>query len=207
MDINMNKTIKVADLVKRLSSLTDEKKTEYLKKEIKSENYVPWAEKVVLAENIVKATTYKLEEKEDKKLHPTNVIEVDSNNRFVLFVMKVIDKWTNIEFSENDKDFMKNFDDLNRLGVIDIIMNPENGIIPARELDEFNAVLKNCYEDAMTNAYEPHAYISNQVTRITDVAKVLIEPLAEKLDGMNEKQVDKLLGTLDKAVSKFNVVK
>lgn len=201
----MEKNIKIADLVKKLSSMKEAEKLDYIKKNIKSESYVPWAEKVVLATNIVNATTYSLEKKEDRKLHPTSVIEVNSNNRLVLFVMRVIDKWTNIQFSEDDKDFMKDFDDLNRLGVIDIIMNPKNGIIPARELNEFNTVVENCYSDTMTNSYENHAFISNQITRITDVAKVLIEPLVEKLDGMNDKQIDKLLGTLDKAVSKFKI--
>lgn len=200
----MEKNIKIADLVKKLSSMKEADKVDYIKKNIKSESYVPWAEKVTLATNVVNATTYNLEKKEDGTFSPTNNIKVDSNNRFVLFVVRVIQKWTNIEISEN---VMQDFDDLNRLGVIGIIMNPENEIIPARELNEFNTICESCYSDAMTNAYEPHAYISNQVTRIIDVAKVLIEPLVEKVANMDDKDFAKFVGTLDKAASRFRVVK
>ena len=196
----MEKNIKIAELVSRLSNLSEAKRVEYLKSNIKSENYVPWTEKVALAKNIVNATTYKLKEKEDKKLYPTSVIQVNSNDRFVFFVMKVIDRWTNIELSEN---VVEDFDNLNKLGAVDTIMSPDYNIIPARELNEFNVILKNCYDDALTNAYEPHAYISNQITRVTDVAKVLIEPLVEKINNMDEKQLNKALDKLDKIANKL----
>lgn len=197
---HMEKNIKIAELVSRLSNLSEAKRVEYLKSNIKSENYVPWTEKVALAKNIVNATTYKLKEKEDKKLYPTSVIQVNSNDRFVFFVMKVIDRWTNIELSEN---VVEDFDNLNKLGAVDTIMSPDYNIIPARELNEFNVILKNCYDDALTNAYEPHAYISNQITRVTDVAKVLIEPLVEKINNMDEKQLNKALDKLDKIANKL----
>ena len=195
----MEKNIKIADLVKKLSSLTEKERIEYIKKNIKSEEYIPWNTKVALAKNIVRATSYRLEKTEEDVYKPTNIIEVDSNNRFVLFVTKIIDTWTNIALSEN---IAEDFDDLNRLGVIDIIMNPENGIIPAKELNEFNVIVENSYNDIMVNEYEGHAFISNQITRITDVANVILQPLAEKLENMSDKDFAKLVGKLDKVVDK-----
>ena len=200
----MEKNIKIADLVKRLTAMKEAEKLDYIKKNVKSESYVPWAEKVALATNIVNATTYGLEKKEDGTLSPTNNIKVDSNNRFVLFVVRVIQKWTNIKISEN---VMQDFDELNRLGVIGIIINHENGIIPINELNEFEMICANCYDDICMNEYENHAFISNQITRITDVAKVLIEPLIEKVANMDDKNFAKFIGTLDKAASRFKVVK
>ena len=195
----MEKNIKIADLVKKLSSLTEKERIEYIKKNIKSEEYIPWNTKVALAKNIVRATSYRLEKTEEDVYKPTNIIEVDSNNRFVLFVTKIIDTWTNIELSEN---IAEDFDNLNRLGVIDIIMNPEYTVIPVRELNEFNTICESCFSDLMTNAYEGHAFISNQITRITDVANVILQPLAEKLENMSDKDFAKLVNKLDKVVDK-----
>lgn len=195
----MEKNIKIEELVKKLSSIAEKERIEYIKKNIKSESYIPWNTKVALAKNIVRATSYRLEKAEDGIYKPTKVIEVDSNNRFVLFVTKTIDTWTNIELSEN---IAGDFDDLNRLGVIDIIMNPENGIIPAKELNEFNVIVENSYNDIMVNAYEGRAFISNQIARITDVANVILQPLAEKLKNMSDKDFAKLVGKFDKIVNK-----
>lgn len=195
----MEKNITIAELVKNLTNLSYDKRIEYIKKNIKSESYIPWATKVSLAKNIVKATSYRLEKTEGDVYKPTNIIEVDSNNRFVLFVTKVIDTWTNIALSEN---IAGDFDNLNRLGVVDIIMNPQNEIIPAKELNEFNTVIESSFSDLLTNAYEGHAFISNQITRITDVANVILKPLAEKLENMSDKDFAKLVGKLNKVVDK-----
>ena len=200
----MEKNIEIADLVKKLSSITEKERIEYIKKNIKSEEYIPWNTKVALAKNIVRATSYRLEKTEEDVYKPTNIIEVDSNNRFVLFVMKLIDTWTNIEVSEN---IAQDFDSLNRLGVVDIIMNPQNEIIPAKELNEFNTVVESSFSDLLTNAYEGHAFISNQITRITDVANVILQPLAEKLENMSDKDFAKLVGKFDKVASNLKVVK
>lgn len=200
----MEKNIKIEELVKKLSSITEKERIEYIKKNIKSEEYIPWNTKVALAKNIVRATSYRLEKTEEDVYKPTNIIEVDSNNRFVLFVMKLIDTWTNIEVSEN---IAQDFDSLNRLGVVDIIMNPQNEIIPAKELNEFNTVVESSFSDLLTNEYESHAFISNQITRITDVANVILQPLAEKLENMSDKDFAKLVGKFDKVASNFKVVK
>lgn len=205
----MEKNIKIADLVKKLSNLSDTAKIEYIKKNIKSESYVPWAEKVALATNIVNATTYDLEKKEDGTFSPTNNIKVDSNNRFVLFVVRVIQRWTNIEIlenSENSENIMQDFDDLNRLGVIDIIMNPENGIIPARELNEFNVVVENCYNDIWVNYSDPHNYIANQVERFGTLLGITLKPVLDKIatsiENLDEKDIEKFSNRLEKALKR-----
>lgn len=195
----MKKEIKIAKLVKELTNLSHDKKIEYIKKNIKSESYIPWNTKVSLANNIVRLTSYRLEKKKDGSYSPTNVIEVDSNNRFVLFVIKVIDTWTNIELSNNIAD---DFDCLNRLGIVNIIMNSEYGIIPACELKEFNTICENCFSDIITNKYEPHAFISNQITRITDLANVILPPITRKIENMNDKDFEKIIHKLNKLLDK-----
>lgn len=189
----MEKNIKIEELVKKLSSIAEKERIEYIKKNIKSESYIPWNTKVALAKNIVRATSYRLEKAEDGIYKPTKVIEVDSNNRFVLFVTKTIDTWTNIELSEN---IAGDFDDLNRLGVIDIIMNPENGIIPAKELNEFNTVLESTFNDLWMNHSNPHNYIANQVERFGTLLGITLKPVLDKiatsLENMNEEDIEKI---------------
>lgn len=188
--VYMEKNIKIEELVKKLSSIAEKERIEYIKKNIKSESYIPWNTKVALAKNIVRATSYRLEKAEDGIYKPTKVIEVDSNNRFVLFVTKTIDTWTNIELSEN---IAGDFDDLNRLGVIDIIMNPENGIIPAKELNEFNTVLESTFNDLWMNHSNPHNYIANQVERFGTLLGITLKPVLDKiatsLENMNEEDI------------------
>ena len=191
---SMKKEIKITKLVKELSNLSNDKKVEYIKKNIKSESYISWNTKVSLANNIVRSTSYRLEKKQDGNYSPTNVIKVDSNNRFVLFIIKVIDTWTNIELSNN---IAEDFDNLNSLGIVDIIMNPEYEIIPTRELKEFNTICENCFSDIITNEYELHTFITNQIIRISDIINIFLQPLTKKIETMNDEDFKKFVNKFD----------
>ena len=55
-----------------------------------------YADKLALAENIVKSSSYAIV-KEDDVLKQTDRIALNSPMRYILFVMTIVDKYTNIE--------------------------------------------------------------------------------------------------------------
>ena len=61
--------------------------------------------------------------------------------------------------------------------------------------------------DIMTNQYEIHSYISNQIERITEVGSVILKPvldkLATELENMDDSKIEKLSKVLEKGLKRI----
>lgn len=191
----MENKILLKDFVEQYTKVaTDSLKKRYIEEKLKVVPYVPYLTKVTLAEKIVKQSSY--EKDENGEIIKPERIRVNSALRYVLYVTTIVKIYTNIEL--NNAEMATEFDMLNKAGLIEVIFKA----IPEKEIVEFKTVLDMALEDFWRNEYDVHAFISNQVTRVTEVAKVFLEPLGKKLDNMNEKDIEKFMGKLDKLAAK-----
>ena len=65
--------------------------------------------------------------------------------------------------------------------------------------------------DTMTNQYEIHSYISNQIERITEVGSVVLKPvldkLANELENMDDSKIEKLSKALERGLKRKSTYK
>ena len=189
----MNKDFNVKSFVEEYEKCTNnDDKAKFLKTKLKTEKYMPYAEKLTLAENIVNHSSYAMV-KEDEKLRQTDRIALNSPMRYILFVMTIVDKYTNIEV--NFKNIMPDFDALNFNSLIELIFEK----IGDKETAEFNTVLDMVLNDFMANKYQFKNYIDATLLKITGLVEKcapLIDNITSKLDNMSEEDVEKLSGLL-----------
>lgn len=192
----MNKDFNVKSFVEEYEKqLTDADKEKFLRSKLKTEKYVSYADKIALAENIVKSSSYALI-KENGALKQTDRIALNSPMRYILFVMTIADKYTNIEV--NFKNIMPEFDALNFNGLIEVIFDK----IGTKETAEFNTVVEMVLNDFMANKYQFKNYINDALSKVSGIVEKcvpLIDNIASKLDNMSEEEANKLLGLLMKA--------
>ena len=195
----MNKDFNIKSFVEEYENqLTDTDKSKFLKTKLKTEKYLPYSDKLIIAENIIKSSSYAMI-KEDGVLKQTDRIALNSPMRYILFVMSVVDKYTNMEV--NFKDVMPEFDALNSNGLIEAIFAK----IGTKEVAEFNTVVEMVLNDFMANKYEFKNYVSESLSKISGMVEKcypLINNIVNKLDAMSEEDADKLFSLLGK-VTKF----
>ena len=195
----MNKDFNVKSFVEEYEKhLNNDDKAKFLKSKLKTEKYIPYADKLTFAENIVKHSSYAMV-KEGGKLKQTDKIALNSPMRYILFVMTVVDKYTNIEV--NFKNIMPDFDALNFNSLIEVIFEK----VGDKETAEFNTVVEMVLNDFMANKYQFKNYIDDTLLKVSGLVEKcapLIDNIANKLDSMSEEEVEKLSGLLGK-VTKF----
>ena len=195
----MNKDFNVKSFVEEYEKCSNnDDKAKFLKSKLKTEKYMPYADKLALAENIVKSSSYAMI-KEDGKLKQTDRIALNSPMRYILFVMTVVDKYTNIEV--NFGNIMPDFDALNFNSLIEVIFEK----VGDKETAEFNTVVEMVLNDFMANKYQFKNYIDDTLLKVSGLVEKcapLIDNITSKLDSMSEEDVEKLSGLLEK-VTKF----
>lgn len=122
----------------------------FIKKHIKNE-YIGFIEKSVICDGIVKATTR-------VKDGDIEVIKIDSANRYIFFIMKLIDLYTdiNIEITD-DTNIAEIYDKLNKVQAVEAILNN----IPESEYSEFSTILNMKMDDFRDNEYSITALLYN----------------------------------------------
>lgn len=195
----MNKNFNVKSFVEEYEKqVNDADKAKFLKTKLKTEKYMPYADKLALAENIVKSSSYAIV-KEDGVLKQTDRIALNSPMRYILFVMTVVDKYTNIEV--DFKNIMPEFDTLNFNSLIENIFEK----VGDKETAEFNTVVEMVLNDFVANKYQFKNYIDDTLLKVSGLVEKcapLIDNIANKLDSMSEEDIKKLSGLLGK-VTKF----
>ena len=80
-------------------------------------------------------------------------------------------------------------------------------LIPAKEISELRGMIDLKQRDTITNQYEIHSYISNQIERITEVGSVILKPVLDKLttelENMDEKDIEKLSKALERGLKRI----
>ena len=193
----MDKNYSIKDFVEKYETqIINSDKTSFLKYQLKTEKYLPYSDKAVAAEKIVKNTSYAIVKDENGgQLTRTNRIKINSPMRYILFVMTVIDKYTNLEV--NFKDVMPEFDLLNKNGLIEIIFDK----IGSKEVSEFNTVVDMVLNDFMTNEYEFKNFITERLSQLNDmVQKVspIINNVVNKIEQLSDEDADKLSKWVDR---------
>ena len=137
-------------LYKANSKAKDKTFEEFLNKHI-VRDYIGFIEKSVICEGIVKATCMKQDG--DREF-----ISFNSPNRYVFFVMKLIEKYTDIEIKIDDSHTLDYYyDELNKIGAISAILNA----LPEGEYGEFSTSLNMKIDDLRDNEYSITALLYN----------------------------------------------
>ena len=192
---------------------TDRLKEEYLKDNLHIKTYLPFIEKDALAQSIIDATMYKFEDytKEDGTIgrRKTNQIQVNSTAQMLLFYRVIIENYTDLEVETEG--FYEEYDALNESGVLFELTADFDGhpsLIPAKEISELRGMIDLKQRDTMTNRYEIHSYISNQIERITEVGSIVLKPvldkLATELENMDDGKISKIEKSFDRLLRKIN---
>ena len=190
---------------------TDKLKGDYLKENMKITTYLPFIKKDALAQNIVNATTYKFENyiKEDGTTgrRRTNQIQVNSTAQMLLFYRVIIENYTNLEVETEG--FYEEYDALNESGVLFELTADFEGhpsLIPAKEISELRGMVDLKQRDEMTNQYETHSFISNQVERFGTLIGVTLKPVLEKfseqIENMSDEDVEKFTNKVEKLLKR-----
>ena len=190
---------------------TDRLKEDYLKDNLHIKTYLPFIEKDALAQSIIDATMYKFEDytKEDGTIgrRKTNQIQVNSTAQMLLFYRVIIENYTDLEVETEG--FYEEYDALNESGILfELTANFEGhpSLIPAKEISELRGMIDLKQRDIMTNQYEIHSYISNQIERITQVGSIVLKPvldkLATELENMDEKDIEKFTNKVEKLLKR-----
>ena len=204
--------MKIKEFCKEYSNRIDKLKGDYLKENLKITTYLPFVKKDALAQNIVNATTYKFENytKEDGTTgrRRTNQIQVNSTAQMLLFYRVIIENYTDLEVETEG--FYEEYDALNESGVLFELTADFEGhpsLIPASEISELRGMVDLKQRDIMTNQYEIHSYISNQIERITEVGSVVLKPVLDKfateLENMDDEKITKLSKALEKGLKRI----
>ena len=204
--------MKIKEFCKEYSNRIDKLKGDYLKETLKITTYLPFIKKDALAQNIVNATTYKFEDytKEDGTTgrRRTNQIQVNSTAQMLLFYRIIIENYTDLEVETEG--FYEEYDALNESGVLFELTADFEGhpsLIPANEISELRGMIDLKQRDIMTNQYEIHSYISNQIERITEVGSVVLKPvldkLATELENMDDSKIEKLSKVLERGLKRI----
>lgn len=120
---------------------------DFVKKHITTK-YVGFITKAVHCDNIVKSSCHIKDG--DKEF-----VKINSTNRYLFFVMRLLQLYTDIEFKEED--IVSEYDKLNEVGAINELI----AAIPEAEYSEFSTLLNMKMDDFRENEYSLTALIYN----------------------------------------------
>ena len=163
--------MKTEELVNKYNQLTsDDTKIKMIHGLAKTE-YLPYLTKVTVCETVVRATSLERNDNGD----PTGRLKVNNPIRYVLYTMRLIAEYMDIEIDMDS--IIEEYDLLNQNHMIEEIIS----VIPKNEVDEMSTILSMVDNDTMTNYYEPHAYMQNLMDRIEVSIDKFITPVADSL--------------------------
>lgn len=150
--------MKIKEFVEKYNGFNNDTLKDKFVKEIVKDEYIPYTKKVTICESIVKNTTKRVvsDGKKDKE-----IFYLDSANRYLLFQMKLIQFYTDLEFSEG-VDAIKEFELLDQYGLNDLIIAE----IPEREYTNFKVILDMKTDDASVNENNFIQYIDTKLDAI-----------------------------------------
>ncbi len=152
---------------------------------MKSDLYVPFVMKDTLMSNLVKITML------DKE---TGNIKMNSSAEYLLLIRVFIEQYTKLKVETPG--FFEEYDELVKSGLFDLlIVGSENAqpIIPLAEITEFKNLLNLKKNDLMTNQYESHAFITEQVDRFVKLGEATLTPIVDamtkKIEGLSNEDI------------------
>lgn len=156
---------------------TNEERIDEIKKHI-IDNYVPYEAKADIAKAIIDASYYKIE-------NGKKILFINSVAKYMLSCMAVFDLYTDFERQKRDGKIVEDFNIINGSGILDIILK----LVNERELKEFRMIIDMVADDAISNEYENHAFIKNQMERFSELLGGILLPVLKDIDVNKIKEV------------------
>ena len=137
--------------------------------------YISFVQKCSYCDAIVKATTH----------IQSDIVKVDSAARYLLFVMHLINIYTDIDIIFDDGKFAEQYDMLSEAGALQAILSS----IPQQEYAEFDTILKMKMDDFYTNEYSIESMLYN-FKKSLDISTEQISKALEEVLEKNNTQSD-----------------
>lgn len=151
----------------------------FIKKHIVTD-YIDFIQKSVICDSIVKATCH-------AKEGDIEFVQINSANRYLFFIMKIIDLYTDIEINVSEGNLAEQYDKLNKVGAVENIL----GCVPGKEYEEFNTLLNMKLDDLRDNEYSITALLYNlkkSFSLSSDAIGVAIEEVLKEIEKAEEKE-------------------
>ena len=180
------KNIEVKDFVDRYVKFnTTTAKETYLKTAVKFVDYINFEIVEVLCDQILANSC----------IDKNGNVKVDTCKKYLMYIYVIFDQYTNITV-HSDK-WLEEFNLLSKAGLVEAVCQ----LMPESLITTLDSVLKMKTDDMMTNYYEPHAFISNQVIKYAPMIHGVIDKFLGGIE-MISKEVD-----WDGLISKLKEVK
>ena len=151
---------------------------DFMKKHIITD-YIDYLTKDTMCTNIVTATTR-------IKNGDRTILRIDSSAQFMLFIMNLINSYTDIEIEFKDTKFVKQYDALNKVGAIDDIVQA----IPKKEYSEFSTLLNMKMDDFRDNEYSVTALLNN-LKQSFSLSEEVINSVIDELQKQAKEEIKK----------------
>lgn len=151
----------------------DETFQEFIKKHVVNE-YVDYLTKDAYCSKIVELSTH-VQDGEH------TIIKVNSTVRYMLFVMRLIELYTDIDINFEDAQFIKQYDELNKIGAIDTLISA----IPEGEYTEFSMLLNMRMDDFRDNEYSVTAILYN-LKQSLSLSNEIVDAVFKELENKKE---------------------
>ena len=171
---------------------TDRLKEDFVKNNLKITTYLPFLNKVIIADKLAEVTML------DKE---TGNVNIKSDVNYLLFCRSIIENYTDLQVETEG--FYEEYDSLNESGLLDKIMQ----MIPEKEITEFKMICDMKKDDIIFNQSTPKAFINQQIERVSTILGVTLKPvldkLATELENMDEKDIEKLSKILERGLKRI----
>ncbi len=180
--------ITVKDLVDGYNSLSDDgdERDYWLEDTVVINKYVSWSSMVTLAKAIIEASCF-------DEYHN---IHVDSPKKDLLTLVGIFTLYTNIEFDQTN--VINDYDLLAEKRLTSWLLDR----IRPYNKPSFEEIVKMTYEDAITNEYESHAFITKKLMdmwpHISEAVMPLINKASDALDKVDENTFKEIVQTINR---------
>lgn len=166
-------------------------KDRFIDEKLKITSYVPFIKKDAIINNLLEITM------KDKE---TSNVKVNSSAEYLLMTRIFIEQYTNL--TVETEGFYEEYDELKKSGLFDILLVGDDTtatapLIPYKEIAEFKFLLAQKKADYITNRYEIHSFITEQVDRLKALGEATLTPLmdavSKKLDEIPKEDLDKVV--------------
>lgn len=166
-------------------------KDRFIDEKLKITSYVPFIKKDAIINNLLEITM------KDKE---TGNVKVNSSVEYLLMTRIFIENYTNLTIETEG--FYEEYDELKKSGLFDILLvgddtTATSPLIPYKEITEFKFLLTQKKADYITNRYEIHSFITEQVNRLKALGEATLTPLmdvvSKKLDEIPKEDLDKIV--------------
>lgn len=153
-------------LYKQNSKAKDKTFEEFINKHITTQ-YVDFLTKSVICDGIINATCH-------IKNGERQIVKINSANRYLFFVMRLIQSYTDLEL--NEEKIWEDYDKLNEAGAITTLI----AAIPESEYSEFSTLLNMKMDDFRDNEYSLIAFLYNLKESLS-ISEEVINSVLEEL--------------------------